>query len=408
MKRLHVYYEARLIGELLAQDGIHYFSYDTNWLKAPLPLSPYQLPANPGVTAHRDGHFLTLPSLCHDSLPDHFGMMVLKENLRQQNIQEPSPLQLLTFLGQRTMGALCYEPADDTAEATEFVDLVNAARSARQIVEHEHNTELDPAIVQAGGTAGGMMPKILAALSPDGATIVTGASQIPEGMEAWLIKLNTEQRKEAKLIELEHAYFAMAKAAGLRVPATRLIRDTNEILHFAIQRFDREANNPNQRIHTQTYAALAGLNYHEPTGDYENLLRLTKHLTRNHEEVCEQFRRMLFNVLAYSRDDHSKNFSFQMDPSGDWTLTPAYDLIYTDNNLGGNWMTVQGKRNKLGRDDFLKLGELIGIRRIQLDEMLRQIEDALRQWPNFAKKSGLGSGLNKVVESSIQRMLEAL
>lgn len=408
MNRLHVYYEERLVGELLAQDGIHYFSYDTDWLKTPLPLSPYQLPANPGVTSHRDGHFLTLPSLCHDSLPDRFGMMVLKENLRHQDIQDPSPLQLLTFLGQRTMGALRYEPADKTVEAAESVDLVNAALSARQLLEHEHDTELDPAIVQAGGTAGGMMPKILAAISTDGATIVTGATKIPEGMQPWLIKLNTEQRKEAKLIELEHAYFAMAKVAGLRVPATRLIRDTNGLLHFAIQRFDREANNPNQRIHTQTYAALAGLNYQEPTGDYEDLLRLTKHLTRNHEEVREQFRRMLFNLLAYNRDDHAKNFSFQMDPSGDWALTPAYDLIYTDNNLGGNWMTVQGKRNKLGREDFLKLGELMGIRRIQLDEMLQEMEEALRQWPNFAKKSGIGRGLTKVVESSIHRMLDGL
>lgn len=28
MKRLRVLYEASLVGELLAQDGIHYFSYD--------------------------------------------------------------------------------------------------------------------------------------------------------------------------------------------------------------------------------------------------------------------------------------------------------------------------------------------------------------------------------------------
>lgn len=252
------------------------------------------------------------------------------------------------------------------------------------------------------------MPKILAALSPDRSKIITGATEIPEGMEAWLIKLNTEPRKEAKLIELEHAYFSMARAAGLRVPATDLIRDRNGLPHFAIQRFDRRTDAPNQRVHTQTYAALAGLNYQEPTSDYEDLLRLTKHLTRNHKEVCEQFRRMLFNVFAYNRDDHAKNFSFQMDPSGEWSLTPAYDLIFTDNDLAGNWMSVQGKRNKLLRDDFLKLGDLMGIRSSQVDAMIEQIETALRQWPKFAKGSGLGSGLTKVVEASIRRMLEGL
>ncbi|MDV7391381.1 HipA N-terminal domain-containing protein [Arthrospira platensis SPKY1] len=56
MKRARVYYAKRLVGELLAQDGIHYFSYDADWLKDPLPLSPYQLPANPGVSSHNEGH----------------------------------------------------------------------------------------------------------------------------------------------------------------------------------------------------------------------------------------------------------------------------------------------------------------------------------------------------------------
>jgi len=408
MKRARVYYEKRLVGELLAQDGIHYFSYDADWLKDPLPLSPYQLPANPGVTSHNEGHFLTLPSLCHDSLPDRFGMMVLKKNLSEKGVHDPSPLQMLTCLGDRTMGALRYEPAEDASDTPDSVDLVNAARSARQLMQHEHGPELDPALLQAGGTAGGMMPKILASLSPDGESIVTGTNQIPAGWKPWLIKLNTQEKKEATLIELEHAYFSMARQAGLRVPETRLIHDKNGLVHFAIKRFDREANDPNQRIHIQTYAALAGLNYQEPTSDYEDLLRLTKHLTRNHEDLCEQFRRMLFNVLAYNRDDHAKNFSFRMNEKGEWSLTPAYDLLYTDNDLGGNWMTIQGKRNNLKLDDFLQLADLIGINPRQFNEMRQQMEDAFRQWPSFAKASGIGPGLTKVVESSIQSMAEAL
>ena len=408
MKRARVYYEERRVGELLAQDGIHYFSYDPDWLKAPLPLSPYQLPANPGVSSHRDGHFLTLPSLCHDSLPDRFGMMVLKKNLSEKGVHDPSPLQMLTCLGDRTMGALRYEPAEVASDTPGPVDLVKATRSARQLMQHAHGPELDPALLQAGGTAGGMMPKILASLSPDGDSISTGTHQIPAGWESWLIKLNTRDKKEAALIELEHAYFAMARESGLTVPETRLIYDENGLVHFAIKRFDRDAADPNQRIHIQTYAALAGINYQEPTSDYEDLLRLTKHLTRNHEDVREQFRRMLFNVLAYNRDDHAKNFSFRMNEKGEWSLTPAYDLLYTDNDLGGNWMTVRGKRNQLKLDDFLQLAELMGIGSRQFHEMRQKMEDALRQWPSFAKASGLGPGLTKVVGTSIQSMTEAL
>ncbi len=408
MKRLRVCFKNRPVGELLAQDGIHYFSYDADWLKAPLPLSPYELPAEAGVTEHRKGCFLALPGLCYDSLPDRFGMAVLRRSFQEQGVQNPTPLQMLSYLGDRTMGALSYEPAGDEAGQTERIDLIQVARSARQLMAHEHGEALDPAIVKAGATAGGMMPKILAAISKDGGEVMTGAQAVPDKMEAWLIKLNTNDKQHSQLIQLEHAYFRMAGAAGLRVPATRLIPDRNGVEHFAIRRFDRSEADPNLRIHTQTYASLAGIDYREPTEDYEDLLRLTKHLTRNHQDVCEQFRRMLFNVLACNRDDHAKNFSFCMDDSAEWTLSPAYDLLFTDNDLGGNWMMVQGKRSAISQDEFARLAELMGISRTAFETIMDEVKEALLQWPDFARQSGTGSGLTKVVNTSIRSMIEQL
>jgi serine/threonine-protein kinase HipA len=408
MKRLKVLFDDRPVGELLAQDGIHYFSYDTDWLKAPLPLSPYELPATVGVTEHRKGCFLALPGLCYDSLPDRFGMTVMRRSLRDQGIQDPTPLQMLSYLGDRTMGALIYEPAGDEPGQAEFVDLIEVARSARQVMAHEHGEALDPAIVKAGATAGGMMPKILAAISKDGSEVMTGAQTVPDEMEAWLIKLNTNDKEHSQLIQLEHAYFSMARTAGLRVPATLLIPDRNGLQHFAIRRFYRSEADPNRRIHTQTYASIAGIDYREPTEDYEKLLRLTKHLTRNYQDVCEQFRRMLFNVLAGNRDDHAKNFSFCMDDSGEWTLSPAYDLLFTDNDLGGNWMMVQGRRSAIRKDDFARLADLMGIHRAAFASIIDEVKEALQQWPVFAKKSGVGPGLSNVIKASIQNTLQLL
>jgi serine/threonine-protein kinase HipA len=97
-----------------------------------------------------------------------------------------------------------------------------------------------------------------------------------------------------------------------------------------------------------------------------------------------------------------------MNEKGEWSLTPAYDLLYTENDLGGNWMTLRGKRNKLKLNDFLQLADLMGINLRQFNEMRQKIEDALRQWPSFAKASGLGPGLTKVVEISIQSMSKNL
>ncbi len=398
MKRLNVMLGSRHVGELLAQDGAHYFSYSEDFLQDPLPLSPYELPAAPGTTHHTKGYFATLPGLVYDSLPDRFGMSVLRAAFRAQDIPSPSPLQMLSYLGERTMGALSYEPCKEDLDAQQAIDLVSTARSAKEILAYEHGENLDPAIMRAGGTAGGATPKLLAAISADNGKIITGASEIPSGMQAWLIKLNTAEQQAAALAQLEHAYFQMARTAGIRVPNTQLLSDANDVQHFAIERFDRDLKNPNQRIHIHSYAAMAGLDFSAPDCDYEDLLRLTKHLTRNFEDVSEQFRRMLFNLLACNRDDHAKNFSFQMDASGHWSLTPAYDLLYTDNELGGNWMLLSGKRSNICYDDLLKLAELMGISKRRFDEMLSEVQDALAQWQDIAKQSGVGTGLRRTVQ----------
>jgi len=154
MKRLHLCYQDRLVGELLARDGIHYFSYGADWLSNPLPLSPYELPAEPGVTEHAKGYFLTLPGLCHDSLPDRLGRTVLRRNFEALGVPNPSPLQMLSFLGNRTLGALTYRPANGEDDPPESVDLFEAARSAQRLVVHDHGKPSIPPLSKPGQSPG--------------------------------------------------------------------------------------------------------------------------------------------------------------------------------------------------------------------------------------------------------------
>jgi len=48
----------------------------------------------------------------------------------------------------------------------------------------------------------------------------------------------------------------------------------------------------------------------------------------------QQFRRMLFNVVARNQDDHVKNIAFLMDKGGAWSLSPAFDVTYAYNPTG--------------------------------------------------------------------------
>ena len=57
-------------------------------------------------------NFHNLPYLLSDSMPDDFGNMMMKEWLRQKNlsINDINPVDRLTYVGKRGMGALEYEP----------------------------------------------------------------------------------------------------------------------------------------------------------------------------------------------------------------------------------------------------------------------------------------------------------
>ena len=62
---------------------------------------------------------------------------------------------------------------------------------------------------------------------------------------------------------------------------------------------------------------------------YEDLFVVGRKLNLSAEEQSQQYRRMVFNVLAENVDDHTKNFSFVMYPNGEWHISPAYDIVFS-------------------------------------------------------------------------------
>lgn len=137
---------------------------------------------------------------------------------------------------------------------------------------------------------------------------------------------------------LEHAWMLMAKAAGLDVAETQLWGRKPGLL--ATRRFDRAGR---QKVQQLTLAGLLGAPHTSPTLTDEDVLRATRALLRSEPQVREQFRRACFNVLAHNRDDHSRNFAFLMDARGRWSLSPAFDLTFSNGPGGEHWMTLAGE-----------------------------------------------------------------
>jgi serine/threonine-protein kinase HipA len=233
----------------------------------------------------------------------------------------------------------------------------------------------------------------------DGA-MISGSDALPAGYVGYLVKF-AALADDAEAGAVEHAYARMAAAAGVDVPSTRLFTATDGRRYFAAERFDRQRG---MRRHVHTLAGLLHADYRLPALDYEGYLKATLVLTKDHSAVREAFRRMVFNVLAHNRDDHTKNFAFVMETDGTWRLTPAYDLTFSSGPGGEHTMAVAGEGRMPGSRQFTELAEKMSIAAAAAAEIISQVEAAVADWPRFAGEAGVAVAKTRMIEERLREV----
>ncbi len=399
--------DERVIGQL-AEAGPRgreiVFEYDPNFLRDPLWLSPFKLPPEPGLLPHRDRAFGPIFGLFDDSLPDGWGLLLMDRFLQQRGsiLAEVSVLDRLAFLGTRTMGALTYHPPADPADRDpRFLDLHEMARASEQVLRGATEDVL-PLLVRAGGSPGGARPKVLVGVR--GEELLSGEDELPDGYAHWIVKFRArEDPPDSGAIE--QAYAHMARDAGIDMPETRLFETAGDERFFGVKRFDRHRG---VRCHVHTFGGLIHADFRIPSCDYRQLLEVTRILTRNHQDVLECYRRMIFNVLTHNRDDHVKNFAFKMSDDGDWNLAPAYDLVYSPGPGGEHSTTLAGEGRAPAREHMVSLAEPAGITEREAETILDQVASAAAHWPAHARESGVSARSGKVIGIAIDVNLTRL
>lgn len=374
-----------VVGTLAEQGRGAYFEYAASFLAAPLPISPFRLPIRPGLFEHTDREFAAVFGVFDDSLPDSWGLLLMDREFRKQGraLSGVSALERLAYIGTRGMGALTYHPQDPDSEPERLqVDLGVLAREVEQVLEGSAEDVL-PALRIAGGSPGGARPKVLVGVRDDGA-MIAGTSDLPEGYRHFLVKFTA--RHDPYGGEVENAYALMAREAGLNMPPTHLFETPDGGRHFGAERFDRRGGS---RLHMHSLGGLWHASHRVASIDYEGLIQTTLLLTHDHRQVEEAYRRMVFNVAAHNRDDHVKNFSFLMSPEGVWTLSPAYDLIFTEGPGRQHTMDVAGEAVRPGDRDMLRVAEKCGVDPRRARDIIAQVREAVEQWPRFAREAGV-------------------
>jgi len=407
MKKLDVQFtrapgRSRPVGTLAEDRGRVYFEYRPEFLDTGLNLSPFRLPFEAGLVEHTDREFGPLPGLFDDSLPDGWGLLLMDRHFRSigLNPAEVSVLDRLSWLGTRTMGALTYHPPAQREDMDAGVfDLHDLARQSQEILAGDA-VDVLPQLLRAGGSPGGARPKVLVGFDPGSKKIVSGEDDLPDEFEHWIVKF-AAKTDSPDAGAVEYAYSLMAAAAGIDMPATRLFETTEGERFFGVKRFDRRGN---RRMHIHTFGNLIQANFRIPSADYADLLKAASLLTRNHQDVLRAYRRMVFNVLAHNRDDHVKNFAFMLDDTtGDWTLSPAYDLLHTAGPGGEHTMTLAGEGKNPHRSHIGQLARQADMSQRETDRIFDEVQSAVAHWPDHAARAGVSPTNIEQLAKSIDR-----
>ena len=363
---LQVLYDGKLVGTLaMTADHKAAFQYSEEWIENGFPISPFSLPLKEQVFVPTKDYFNGLFGVFADSLPDNWGRLLLNRLLRahKQNPDKLTVLDRLAIVGKSGMGALTYYPEREINEKYGDVDLDELAEQCQKILNTEYSDKLDE-LYRLGGTSGGARPKIM--------TTIDG--------EEWIIKFpaHVDGKNAGKM---EYDYSCCAKECGITMSETRLFTSEKCEGYFGIKRFDRISDkNGQKRIHMLTAAALLELDFEQPSLDYHSLMKLTKILTRDAEkDIEEMFCRMCFNVFAHNRDDHLKNFTYLYDEENDrWSLSPAYDLTYSNTYYGEHTTTVDGNGRNPGSKELLAVGIAAGMKKETCVESMNMIEKCVK------------------------------
>lgn len=378
------------VGRLAERARSVYFEYDKNFLNNGPELSPFKLPLQPGVFEDKERVFDGLPGLFNDSLPGGWGVLLLDRTLKRSGLtlREISPLHRLSLVGKSGMGALEYEPEKTLGAElpAEGLKLDGLAHDARKILAADDSSlEVVNELFQLGGSSGGARPKILADVSADGRRIVPeGAGG--EDFSPWLIKFHSrEDGPDQGLVE--YAYSIMARECGIDMPETRLFPSETTSGFFGVRRFDRDVRG---KVHVHTASGLLHASHRLPALDYENLIRLTKALTRDVREVNKMVRLMVFNVVTGNRDDHAKNFSFLLDAKGMWKMTPAYDLTPSFGFGDEHSAMVSGKGKDITDKDLLTAASVADVSAAFVKEMIEQTRHVFAGFQSLVEKIRAG------------------
>lgn len=161
--------------------------------------------------------------------------------------------------------------------------------------------------------------------------------------------------------ENEQCCMDIAAELNVNTPLHCLIPLKDKSLAYVVKRFDREKR---IKIHQEDFSQIL-----EQPDKYKGSIeqigkRLKEISSAPGYDVQLLYERVILNFILGNGDAHLKNYSISYKDTDDIRLTPVYDIVSSKIVIPeeeDSAIAINGRKNKLQRDDFDKLAEYLNI-----------------------------------------------
>jgi serine/threonine-protein kinase HipA len=194
---------------------------------------------------------------------------------------------------------------------------------------------------------------------------IEGIELLPVARDGQYI-LKPQTQEFAQLPQNEYLCMQMASQFGLNIAQSILLELADGSPAYLVKRFDRfkKGNRMGKLSCEDIHQVLGGPDKY--AGSHSQIARVIRdYCTFAPLELQRFYELTIFNFAIGNGDAHRKNFSLLTDQKGIVALSPAYDLVSSrlviSEEAEEMALTLNGKRNRLKRNDFLVFAESMQI-----------------------------------------------
>lgn len=229
----------------------------------------------------------------------------------------------------------------------------------------------------------------------------------------YICKPQTKQFEQ--IPETEDLTMHLAELAKIDVVPHTLMRMADNSLCYLTKRIDRP--NTGEKIAMEDMCQLTERQTEDKyKSSYERVAKaIVQYSSMPKMDVTNFFESVLFSWITGNNDMHLKNFSLYEPIDGTMRLTPAYDMLNAvilnpkdDEELA---LTLNGKKRKLKRSDFITSGVVMGVEQKTIERFIQKYVKLLPKTKEIIDQSFLNAELKDkywgLVRERINRLNKA-